>query len=58
MKPFDIVTLTVNPALDKSTHFKGLVAEQKIRCEEPRFDAGGGESMSPKRFPFRRNFKQ
>jgi 6-phosphofructokinase 2 len=41
MKPFDIVTLTVNPALDKSTHFKGL-AEQKIRCEEPRFDAGGG----------------
>ncbi len=42
MKPFDIVTLTVNPALDKSTHFKGLVPEQKIRCDEPRFDAGGG----------------
>ncbi|MFB3386411.1 1-phosphofructokinase family hexose kinase [Flavobacterium sp. LAR06] len=42
MKVFDIVTLTVNPALDKSTHFKGLVAEQKIRCSEPRFDAGGG----------------
>ena len=42
MKPFDIVTLTVNPALDKSTHFKGLVPEQKIKCEEPRFDAGGG----------------
>jgi 6-phosphofructokinase 2 len=42
MKSFDIVTLTVNPALDKSTHFKGLVAEQKIRCSEPRFDAGGG----------------
>ena len=42
MKAFDIVTLTVNPALDKSTHFKGLVAEQKIRCSEPRFDAGGG----------------
>lgn len=37
-----IITLTVNPALDKSTHFKGLVAEQKIRCSEPRFDAGGG----------------
>jgi 6-phosphofructokinase 2 len=49
MKPFDIVTLTVNPALDK-THFKGLVAEQKIRCEEPRFDAGGGINV-PKRFP-------
>lgn len=37
-----IVTLTVNPAIDKSTKFAGLVAEQKIRCEEPRFDAGGG----------------
>jgi 6-phosphofructokinase 2 len=42
MNSFDIVTLTVNPALDKSAHFKGLVAEQKIRCSEPRFDAGGG----------------
>ncbi|HSN48629.1 MAG TPA: 1-phosphofructokinase family hexose kinase [Flavobacterium sp.] len=42
MKTFDIVTLTVNPALDKSAHFKGLVPEQKIRCEAPRFDAGGG----------------
>jgi 6-phosphofructokinase 2 len=51
MKPFDIVTLTVNPALDKSTHFKGLVAEQKIRCEEPRFDAGGGGINVSKRFP-------
>ncbi|AOW11221.1 1-phosphofructokinase family hexose kinase [Flavobacterium gilvum] len=42
MNTYDIITLTVNPALDKSTHFKGLVAEQKIRCSEPRFDAGGG----------------
>ena len=42
MKPFDIVTLTVNPALDKSAHFRGLVPEQKIRCKEPRYDAGGG----------------
>jgi 6-phosphofructokinase 2 len=42
MKKYDIITLTVNPALDKSAHFKGLVAEQKIRCEQPRFDAGGG----------------
>ncbi|MDR7372626.1 1-phosphofructokinase family hexose kinase [Flavobacterium aquidurense] len=42
MNSQDIITLTVNPALDKSTHFKGLVAEQKIRCSEPRFDAGGG----------------
>ncbi|MEN9909290.1 MAG: hypothetical protein RLZZ540_2439 [Bacteroidota bacterium] len=42
MKSFDIVTLTVNPAIDKSTHLKGLVPEQKIRCEVPRYDAGGG----------------
>lgn len=42
MKNFDIVTLTVNPSLDKSTSFKGLVPEQKIRCESPDFDAGGG----------------
>ena len=42
MKSFDIVTITVNSALDKSTHFKGLVPEQKIRCDEPQFDAGGG----------------
>jgi len=42
MKSFDIVTLTVNPSVDKSTHFSGLVAEQKIRCKEPQFDAGGG----------------
>jgi 6-phosphofructokinase 2 len=37
-----IVTITVNPAVDKSAHFKGLVPEQKIRCGTPRFDAGGG----------------
>lgn len=37
-----ILTLTVNPALDKSTSFRGLVPEQKIRCEMPRYDAGGG----------------
>lgn len=42
MKTFDIVTLTVSPALDKSAHFSGLVPEQKMRCEEPMFDAGGG----------------
>lgn len=42
MKKYAITTLTVNPALDKSAHFKGLVAEQKIRCEPARFDAGGG----------------
>ena len=42
MKSHKIITLTLNPSLDKSTHFTGLVAEQKIRCEKPRYDAGGG----------------
>jgi 6-phosphofructokinase 2 len=42
MKTFDIITLTVNPSLDKSTQFTGLVAEQKIRCQTARYDAGGG----------------
>ena len=42
MKTFDIVTLTINPALDKTTHFRGLAPEQKIRCSAPRYDAGGG----------------
>ena len=42
MKIYDIVTLTINPSLDKSTQFTGLIAEQKIRCGTPRYDAGGG----------------
>ncbi len=42
MTEFDIVTITVNPSIDKSTYFSGLVPEQKIRCERPKFDAGGG----------------
>ncbi|MEZ7498222.1 1-phosphofructokinase family hexose kinase [Flavobacterium sp. Arc3] len=42
MKKHEIITLTVNPALDKSAHFSGLVPEQKIRCEAPLYDAGGG----------------
>ena len=42
MKNHQIITLTINPSLDKSTHFKGLIPEQKMRCEVPRYDAGGG----------------
>ncbi len=42
MYNFDIVTLTINPALDKSANFSGLIPEQKIRCETPQYDAGGG----------------
>ncbi|WP_264519874.1 1-phosphofructokinase family hexose kinase [Flavobacterium sp. N1994] len=42
MKSNQITTLTINPSLDKSTHFTGLIPEQKIRCEKPQYDAGGG----------------
>lgn len=42
MKTNSIFTLTINPSLDKSTHFSELIAEQKMRCEKPRHDAGGG----------------
>jgi 6-phosphofructokinase 2 len=37
-----IVTLTVNPALDKSTSVKALVAEKKMRCANPLVEPGGG----------------
>ncbi|MBL7781625.1 MAG: 1-phosphofructokinase family hexose kinase [Saprospiraceae bacterium] len=37
-----IVTLTLNPALDKSSSTEKLVPEQKLRCTPMRIDAGGG----------------
>jgi len=37
-----IVTLTLNPALDKSTSTERLVPEQKLRCSQVQLDAGGG----------------
>ncbi len=37
-----ILTLTVSPAIDKSTTIDKLVPEQKMRCATPRYDAGGG----------------
>ncbi|MFM8373031.1 MAG: 1-phosphofructokinase family hexose kinase, partial [Bacteroidota bacterium] len=38
----NIVTLTLNPALDKSTTTLRLIPEQKLRCTEMKTDAGGG----------------
>ena len=37
-----IITLTMNPAVDKSTTVDRVVAEWKLRCEPPSFEAGGG----------------
>jgi len=37
-----IATLTLNPALDKSTDVEQLVPEKKLRCSEMISEAGGG----------------
>lgn len=38
----DILTITLNPALDVATHVAQVVAGPKLRCAAPRFDPGGG----------------
>jgi 6-phosphofructokinase 2 len=37
-----ILTLTINPALDVSTHISGMVPEKKLRCTAPDYFPGGG----------------
>jgi 6-phosphofructokinase 2 len=37
-----IVTLTVNPTIDKSTSVNSVASEIKLRCAAPTFDPGGG----------------
>jgi 6-phosphofructokinase 2 len=37
-----IVTLTMNPALDKSTSTHHVIVEEKLRCHALRLDPGGG----------------
>lgn len=37
-----VVTLTVNPALDKSTQVENVVPNHKLRCETPQWQPGGG----------------
>jgi len=38
----DILTLTLNPALDLSANVEQVVPGPKLRCSAPRFDPGGG----------------
>lgn len=38
----DIVTCTVNPVIDTSTSVDHVAPEQKLRCERPRHEPGGG----------------
>jgi len=38
----DIITITLNPAIDKTYSVKDLVPEHKLRCTNPLVEAGGG----------------
>jgi 6-phosphofructokinase 2 len=38
----NIVTLTMNPCIDKSTSASNVVAERKLRCARPKYEPGGG----------------
>lgn len=38
----DILTVTMNPCLDISTETERVEPSHKLRCEAPRFEAGGG----------------
>jgi 6-phosphofructokinase 2 len=37
-----IITLTLNPAVDKTTYTAKVVPEKKLRCSHPIYHAGGG----------------
>lgn len=37
-----IITVTLNPAIDKSTTVPVLVSEKKLKCTQPVFEPGGG----------------
>ena len=37
-----IITITFNPAIDKSTSVTELVPDKKMRCSQPVFEPGGG----------------
>jgi 6-phosphofructokinase 2 len=37
-----IITVTLNPAIDKLTSAPVLIPEKKLRCSEPLFEPGGG----------------
>ncbi|MCJ8166241.1 hexose kinase [Pontibacter sp. E15-1] len=39
---YDIITITLNPALDKSTFVNQVRPEKKMRCKNPYYEPGGG----------------
>jgi 6-phosphofructokinase 2 len=38
----NIITITFNPAIDKSTTVESIVPDKKLRCKAPQFQPGGG----------------
>lgn len=38
----NILTITLNPAIDKSTTVKAIVPDKKLRCAKPKYEPGGG----------------
>jgi len=39
---FDVLTLTINPCIDVSSQVDRVVPEDKLRCDVPCYDPGGG----------------
>lgn len=37
-----VLTITINPCVDKSSFVKGIVPEKKLRCTVPKYEPGGG----------------
>ena len=38
----EIITITFNPCIDKSTTVSALLPEKKLKCTNPKFEPGGG----------------
>jgi 6-phosphofructokinase 2 len=39
---YSIITITFNPAIDKTTSIKALIPEKKLQCSIPKLEPGGG----------------
>ncbi|PTT31781.1 phosphofructokinase [Chryseobacterium sp. HMWF028] len=37
-----ILTITLNPSVDKSSSVQNIVPDKKLRCNSPKYEAGGG----------------
>jgi 6-phosphofructokinase 2 len=37
-----IVTLTMNPTIDMNSEVDKVITENKLRCDKPEFEPGGG----------------